>query len=58
MRIGLLTFLFALAPSIAFGQPARRGVVTHRDCQALRHHGKLPEAKTCFTGLLNSRSRV
>jgi cellulose synthase operon protein C len=55
VRTGLLTFLLALASSAAFGQPARRGAVTHRDCQTLRHHGKLPEAKTCFTGLLNNR---
>ena len=26
-----------------------------RIARTLRHHGKLPEAKTCFTGLLNNR---
>lgn len=56
MRTGILALLFAFAASIASGQPVRRGAATHQDCQTLRHHGKLPEAKACFTALLNSRS--
>lgn len=50
VRHGLvLAVMFVFVTSTAFA-------ATHRDCQTLRHHGKLAEAKTCFTALINSQS--
>jgi tetratricopeptide (TPR) repeat protein len=50
----LYSFLLVFAASAASAQPAPRR--SHQQCETVRHHGKLGEAKTCFTSLLNSRS--
>lgn len=52
MRLFILTALVALAVPAAYSEAA----ASHRQCQDLRHHGKLAEAKACYTSLLNNRS--